>query len=136
MPRPARPAPVAILARRATPLLVAALVADCGLSDVFSPAGVSVVAFRWESESLLRTGEAVPTRISVLIDGQPMAQPHLVVTVPDTTFIASNAAGDSLYARNVGRGDVVVELRSSLTTGEVADTTFEIRVQGGGGGNP
>lgn len=124
---------VAVRARSLAPLAVAAAVASCGLSDVFAAASVRDVQFRWESDSTLRIGDTVPIRVSVLVAGQPMERPHLAVTVLDTTIIESNAAGDSLYARNVGRGDVVVELRSSLIAGESADTTFEIRVLGGPG---
>lgn len=123
---------VAVRARSLAPLAVAAAVAGCGLSDVFAAASVRDVQFRWEGDLPLHIGDTVPIRVSVLVEGQRIDRPHLAVTVPDTTVIKSNAAGDSLYALTAGRSDVMVELRSSLRAGESADTTFEIRVQGGG----
>lgn len=133
MPPLPHTARVAVHTRSLAALAVAAAVAACGLSDVFAAASVGDVQFRWESDTLLRIRDTVPIRVSVLVAGQPMEQPHLAVTVLDTTIIQSNAAGDSLYALAAGRSDVVVELLSSLVAGESADTTFEIRVQGGGG---
>ncbi len=131
MPRSARHAPVAILARRVTPLLVVAAVVACGLSDVFATTDVGAVTFRWEGESMLRTGVDVPIRISVLIGGQPLTQPRLVVRVSDSTVMVTNAAGDSIHPLSNGQADILVELLSSLTSGVVADTAFEIRVAGG-----
>ena len=68
--------------------------------------------------------------VTGLADGEPLPDPRLVVSVPDTTNIALDASGDSLVAKRSGRGDVVVALVSSLTTGVPPDTVFSIRVTG------
>lgn len=113
-------------------LAVVAVVAACGLADVFAAVGVGDVRFEWMSESELQTAQVVAIRVRVLVNGQPLEAPRLVVTIPDTTIIAPNATGDSIVARRSGRGDVHVELVSSVATGDHPDTTFSIRVTGGG----
>ena len=123
-PRPARGL------RLALALCGAALGAGCGLSDVFASPGAGAVVFVWEGDSVLGGGQVIPIRISVLAEGEPLAAPRLEVTIPDTTIIALDATGDSIVAKRSGRGDVVVELRSSLTTGVHPDTVFTIRVTG------
>lgn len=122
---PPAPAP-----RLALALFGALLGAACGLTEVFTPAGAGAVVFVWESDSVLSDGQVVPIRITVLAGGEPLVQPRLSITVPDTTNIALDASGDSLVGRKAGRGDVLVELRSSLTTGIPPDTVFSIRVTG------
>lgn len=129
--RPVRLPLGAVPARVLAPLVVAVATAACGLSDVFAAAGVEDVRFVWESDSVLQVGEVVPIRVSVLVADQPMESPRIVVAIPDTVYIAPNATGDSLVARRVGRGDVLVGLLSSVATGLSADTSFEIRVLGG-----
>lgn len=123
-PRPARGL------RLALALCGAALGAGCGLSDVFASPGAGAVVFVWEGDSVLGDGQVIPIRIAVLAEGEPLATPRLEVTIPDTTIIALDATGDSIVAKRSGRGDVVVELRSSLTTGVPPDTVFTIRVTG------
>jgi hypothetical protein len=108
----------------------ALLTAACGVADVFTSAGAGGVVFVWESDSVIGRDEVIPVRITVLADGEPLADPRLVITVPDTSHIAPTANGDSLIGRQSGRGDVVVELLSSLTTGVPPDTVFSIRVTG------
>jgi hypothetical protein len=111
--------------------LCAALVAGCGLADVFGAAGAGAVVFVWGSDSVLTNGQVVPIDVVVLADGELVTEPHLQVTIPDTTNIALVPSGDSVVAKQSGRGDVVVVLRSSLTTGIAPDTVFELRVTGG-----
>jgi hypothetical protein len=123
-PRPARDL------RLALALCGAALGAGCGLSDVFATPGAGAVVFVWESDSVLGNGQVIPILITVLADAEPLAAPRLEVTIPDTTIIALDATGDSIVAKRSGRADVVVVLRSSLTTGVPPDTVFTIRVTG------
>ena len=66
-----------------------------------------------------------------MIGGQPLTRPRLVVRVSDSTVMVTNAAGDSIHPLSNGQADILVELLSSLTSGVVADTAFEIRVTGG-----
>lgn len=130
------PSPVASLSRPARDLRLAlalcgaALGAGCGLSDVFAAPGAGAVVFVWEGDSVLGNGQVIPIAITVLADGQPVITPRLLVTIPDTTIIALDASGDSIVAKRSGRGDVAVELLSSLTTGVPPDTVFTIRVTG------
>lgn len=123
-PRPSRDLCLALA------LCGAALGAGCGLSDVFATPGAGAVVFVWESDSVLGDGQVIAIRITVLADGEPLAAPRLLVTVPDTTVIALDASGDSIVAKRSGRGDVAVELLSSLTTGVPPDTVFTVRVTG------
>ena len=116
--------------RLALALCGAALGGGCGLSDVFATPGAGGVVFVWEADSVLGSGQVIPIDITVLAGGEPLTAPRLAVTIPDTTAIALNATGDSIVAKRSGRGDVVVELRSSLTTGVPPDTVFTIRVTG------
>ena len=104
--------------------------AGCGLSDVFATPGAGAVVFVWESDSVLGDGQVIPILITVLADAEPLAAPRLEVTIPDTTIIALDATGDSIVAKRSGRADVVVVLRSSLTTGVPPDTVFSLRVTG------
>lgn len=108
----------------------AALAAGCGLADVFATPSTGAVVFVWGGDSVLGGGQVIPIRITVLADGEPLAAPRLAVTIPDTTIIALDATGDSIVAKRSGRGDIAVELRSSLTTGVPPDTVFTIRVTG------
>jgi len=116
--------------RRALALCGAVLGAGCGLSDVFATPGAGTLVFVWEGDSVLGAGQVMPIRITVLADGEPLVAPRLVVTVPDTTNIALDATGDSIVAKRSGRGDVRVELRSSLSTGVPPDTVLSLRVTG------
>jgi hypothetical protein len=124
-PRPVRDLRLALA-------LCGALGTGCGLSDVFTTPGPGAVVFVWEGDSVLADGQVIPILITVLADGEPLVTPRLEVTVPDTdtTIIALDTTGDSIVAKRSGRGDVVVELRSSLTTGVPPDTVFTIRVTG------
>lgn len=112
--------------------LASATPAACGFADVFASAGVRDLRFAWASDTVLRVDQAVPIRVTVSIGGAVVDNPRIVVTVPDTMNIAINAAGDSLVGRRAGRGVVMVQLVTSLTAGQPADTAFEIRVTGGG----
>jgi hypothetical protein len=123
-PRPARDL------RLALALCGAALAAGCGLSDVFATPGAGAVVFVWESDSVLGDGQVIPILITVLADAEPLAAPRLEVTSSDTAIIDLDATGDSIVAKRSGRADVVVVLRSSLTTGVPPDTAFTIRVTG------
>jgi hypothetical protein len=123
-PRPTRDLRVALA------LCGAACGAGCGLSDVFATPGAGAVVFVWQSDSVLGDGQVIPILITVLAGAEPLAGPRLEVTIPDTTIIAFDATGDSIVAKRSGRADVVVELRSSLTTGVSPDTVFTIRVIG------
>jgi hypothetical protein len=96
---------------------------------VFATAGPGTVVFVWEGDSVLGAGQVVPLRITVLADGERLVGPRLWVTIPDTAVVDLDASGDSLVAKKVGRGDIIVELRSSLTTRAPGDT-FAIRVTG------
>ena len=121
---PVRPGP------RAAALTAVLLAAGCGLTDVFVGAGPGAVVFVWEGDSVIGRDEVVPIRVTVLADGEPLIDPRLLITVADTTTIALVPTGDSLVGRRSGRADVLVELRSSLTTGVPSDTTVSIRVTG------
>ena len=119
--------------RLALALWSAALVASCGLSDVFATPGAGDVIFVWEGSTDMNTGQVAPILITVFADGEPLIEPRLLVTVPDTTAaaaIAFDASGDSIVALRPGHDMVVVELLTSLATGILRDS-FEIRVTGG-----
>ena len=125
-PRPARDL------RRAFALCSAVLAAGCGLSDVFAAPGAGDVVFVWEGTTDMSVGQVAPITIRVLVNGEALVGPQLRVTIPvtDTATIDLDASGDSIVAKRVGRGDVVVEVRSSLATESPRDT-FEVRVTGG-----
>ena len=118
--------------RLALALGSAALVARCGLSDVFAAPGAGAVVFVWEGATDMSVGQVAPISVTVLVNGEPLVGPQLLVTIPvlDTATIDLDASGDSIVAKSVGRGDVVVEVHSSLAA-QVSRDTFEVRVTGG-----
>lgn len=105
------------------------MVSGCNLADVFETPGTGEVVFVWGVDSVLGQGQIAPLHITVLAGGEPLNDPNLLVTIPDTAFIDFGTTRDSLVAKRVGRAKIFVELRSSLTTDAPRDS-LEIRVTG------
>jgi hypothetical protein len=101
----------------------------CFLSDLFETAGQGAVTFQWTGDSVLTTGVPRPIRVTLMVDGVPVSEPQVELTIPDTTVIRFRTTHDSIVGCRSGRGNVVASVRSSLSP--FIDSVFSVRANGG-----
>jgi hypothetical protein len=107
-------------------LLLPCLGAACALADVFAASGPRDVTFAWQGPPDLTINVAVPLQVTVLVDGEPVANPPLRF-FPDSTRIVFGATADSIVGKQNGRGELRVRLESSIATTPV-DTVFAFQI--------
>ena len=110
-------------------LLGSAAVGACFLSDLFGTAGHSQVVFQWTGNSDIRSGEATPIHVSLVINGLPVSEPPVELAIPDTTIVRFRTTQDTIIGCRSGTGNVVARVTSSLSPS--IDSVFTIHVSGG-----
>ena len=106
--------------------LATAIGGACGFDDLFQETGAGDVRFV-STDTLVVRGQTIPFRVELQIDGAPSTSPAVQRQIPDSTRIRFNATRDSIIGVQVGFGDVVVWIESSLAPR--VDTTLRIRVR-------
>ena len=106
--------------------LATAALCACGFDDLFQETGAGDVRFV-TTDTLVIRGQSIPFRVELLVDGVPATNPAVQREIPDSTRIRFNATGDSISGIQVGSGDVVLWIESSLAPR--IDTTIRIRVR-------
>lgn len=106
--------------------LAAACSYACALGDVFKASGPGEVSFATGDTVVIR-GQMIPFRLELRVDGAAATTPTVRLMIPDSTRIAFNARKDSIIGIQVGYGDVVAWIETSLAPR--VDTTLRIRVR-------
>ena len=101
----------------------------CFLGDLFGDAGQGAVTFQWTGDSVMTSGVVKPIHVTLMVDGLPVTEPPVELTIPDTTVIRFRTTHDSIIGCRSGRGNVVASVRSSLSP--FIDSVFSVRVSGG-----
>jgi hypothetical protein len=101
----------------------------CGLPDALASARLETIALTYAGDTLLTQGTTAPLVIVVSANGIPVPDPRLAASSSDTTIVAVSAAGDSLFARALGRAVLTVRLQSSVLTDSVPTLTQSLRVR-------
>jgi hypothetical protein len=105
------------------------LLAGCGFGDLFrAPGPADGVVFVFQSDTILSVGDTVPLVVSVIADGQTLADPRIVISSTDTTRLALTPAGDRLIGVRQGLASLEVRLIGSVITGDPPDTVQRVRV--------
>jgi hypothetical protein len=105
---------------------VAALSYACALGDVFKASGTGVVSFV-TGDTVVTRGQVIRFRIELRVDGAPASTPTVRLVIPDSTRIRFNATRDSISGLQVGFGNVVASIETSLAPR--VDTTLRVRVR-------
>jgi|SRR5437762_7962477 len=117
-------------ARVVTLLSLGAVAAvGCGLSDVFSSAGLKSVVIGYQGDTLVAPGTTVPFTIIVLVDGELRPTPSFVVTSSDTTKLVVTPGQDSLRGVAIGWDTLTIRLVSSIFTDPAPTILQPIRVR-------
>ena len=106
--------------------LATAAIGACGFDDLFQETGAGDVRFV-SGDTLVIRGQTIPFRVELWVGGVQTTSPAVQRQIPDTTRIRFNATGDSITGVQVGRGDVVLWIESSLAPR--VDTTLSIRIR-------
>ncbi len=105
------------------------MAAACGLSDVFSSPGLEAVVLTYQGPAVLTAGTTVPFSVAVAVNGTPLSNPRLEITLSNPTVVVVNAGQDSLVALSQGKDTLTVRLQSSILTGSAPTITQALRVQ-------
>lgn len=116
-----------VLRKFLLPAIVAASGITCDGANVLGPVGPSDLQLVWLSDSLLPIGSVVQPTLRVERNGEPVADPRLVLRSADPRIIVVNGA-DSLSATGLGDVAVSIEMRSSLLPDDGARWTRTLRV--------
>lgn len=106
--------------------LVAAFSYACALGDVFKSSGPGDVSFA-TGDTVVTRDQMIPFRLELRVDGAAVTSPTVRLMIPDSTRIAFNASKDSIRGIQVGFGDVVAWIETSLAPR--VDTTLRIHVR-------
>jgi hypothetical protein len=101
----------------------------CALGDLFGPAGSGDVRFEFTGPSTISRGVATAIAVSLRVDGVPVTEPPIELSIPDTSVIQFRTTHDTIIGCRAGDGDIVARISSSLSPS--IDTVFTIRVTGG-----
>ncbi len=120
-------------ARAVTPLALLALggltAIGCGLTDVFSPAGLKSVVIAYVGDTLVAPGATIPFTVSVRVGGALQSTPRISVT-PDTSMLRVSPGMDSLTAGgSIGWDTLTIRLVSSIFTDSAPTIRQAIRVR-------
>ncbi len=86
----------------------------CDSANVLGPVGARDLRLVWLSDTLLSIGTVERPTLRVERDGQPVADPVLLLTTANPDVISVTGPGDSLVAAGLGEAVVTVQMRSSL----------------------
>src|SRR2546425_4550217 len=100
----------------------------CGLSDVFSPAGLKSVVIAYQGDSTVAPGTTIPFAITVTVGGTLQPTPRISVTSQDTSSLRVTPGMDSLTGVTVGFDTLTIRLVSSIFTDSVPTIRQAIRV--------
>ena len=104
--------------------------AACGLADVFSSPGPTGVVLHYGGDTTLFIGVVVPTRVTALVSGVPVANPRLRYSSSDTLIIQLVHNGDSVVGQKPGRATISVWLESSILSDSLPTLAESLRVTG------
>jgi hypothetical protein len=105
------------------------MAAACGLSDVFSSPGLEAVVITYQGPAVLTAGTTVPFSITVAVNGTPLSNPRLQITLSNPTTVALTAGQDSLVALSQGKDTLTVRLQSSILTDSAPTIIQPLRIQ-------
>jgi hypothetical protein len=103
-----------------------ALVAACGLADLFRPTGPADVVITYTGPTLMSVNETTLVAVSVTVAGQPLPTPRLWITSSDTTIAVLR--GDTLIARDNGTDTLTIRLAGSIYTDSLPTLLQQVRV--------
>ncbi len=102
----------------------------CGLTDVFSSAGLKSVVIAYEGDTILAPGTTVPFAITVSVGGTLQSTPRISVTPQDTSMLRVSPGMDSLTAGgSIGWDTLTIRLVSSIFTDSAPTIRQAIRVR-------
>src|SRR2546425_5314673 len=121
-------------ARAVTPLALLALggltAIGCGLTDVFSPAGLKSMVIAYVGDTLVAPGATIPFTVSVQVGGVLQSTPRISVTPQDTSMLRVSPGMDSLTAGgSIGWDTLTIRLVSSIFTDSAPTIRQAIRVR-------
>ena len=111
---------------RLTSGAAAALLGACAFTDVFKESGPGNVSFVTD-DTVVTRGTAIAFNVALVVDGAPAGTPSVQLIIPDSTRIKFNTTGDSVSGLQVGVGNVVAWIETSLAAR--VDTILRIRVR-------
>src|SRR6266568_5629595 len=101
----------------------------CGLTDVFSSAGLKSVVIAYEGDTILAPGTTVPFAITVTVGGTLQSTPRISVTPQDTSMLRVTPGMDSLSGVNIGWDTLTIRLVSSIFPDSAPTIRQAIRVR-------
>lgn len=111
-------------------ILASTQLAGCGFGDLFrAPGPAAGIVFAFQGDTTVAVGDTIPLVIGVLVDGEVLTNPRLVVASTDTTRLTLTPSSDGLIGVRVGAAGLDVRLVGSMITGPAPDTIQSIRVR-------
>ncbi len=101
----------------------------CGLTDVFSPAGLKSVVVAYQGDTVVAPGATIPFAVTVRVGGALQPTPSLSVTSIDTAILVVTAGQDSLRGVVNGFDTLTIRLVSSIFTDSAPTIRQAIRVK-------
>src|SRR5439155_17090291 len=68
----------------------------CGLTDVFSPAGLKSIVVAYQGDSVVAPGATIPFTVTVRVGGDLQPTPSLSVILIDTAILVVTVGQESL----------------------------------------
>jgi len=117
-------------ARAVTLLALGAVTAvGCGLSDVFSHAGLNSVVIAYQGDPIVAPGATIPFAIIVTVGGTLQPTPRISVIPQDTLTLTVTPGTDSLRGVSIGWDTLTIRLVSSIFTDSAPTIRQAIRVR-------
>jgi len=115
--------------RRVAPgLLCAAVVTACALGDLLSSPQARDVVVTYVGDTAMAIGDRIPVAVTVLVDGDTLPNPRLLVASGDTSIVAVLSGGDSIAARARGTARLTIRFVNAILTESVPTTAVTLCV--------
>ncbi|PYO34327.1 MAG: hypothetical protein DMD68_03700 [Gemmatimonadetes bacterium] len=101
----------------------------CGLTDVFSPAGLKSIVVAYQGDSVVAPGATIPFTVTVRVGGALQPTPSLSVISIDTAILVVTVGQDSLRGVSIGWDTLTIRLVSSIFTDSAPTIRQAIRVR-------
>lgn len=110
-------------------LLLLGPATSCGVVDVLGDPRRAHVDVLYTGPTLLDEGDTAAVSVTVMLDGEPLADPPVAVLSSDTTILGVLSGGAILVGRVDGRAILTVRYVNSLFTDPIPSTAVEVRVR-------
>jgi hypothetical protein len=108
------------------------LPAACAVFDAFAPTGAARnIGWLVTADTCMAGGDRTPFGVTLLVNGVPLGQQRVRITISDSTVVSLTPAADTLVAIGQGVALLTVQLIHSTIGDDAPDTTIHVDVRPG-----